>query len=502
MRRFPSVVDRRTIALQVWDDEAGAVGSNTIDVHLARLRAKLAGGTARIETVRGVGYKVVDAVNWPPELLRVPRRQVVRAARVAAVVTVVIGLVFVAVAAGLDAFLARRVLWEVDQSLTDRLVDVGRSATPLAVQPVPDDQGIDGAPVFMWWLAPDGPPVRLTPDGPPLPAGGRAATAGPVSARGGAVTYRLVATPLDGGWLLAGQNLAGPSHIEGVLRTGELVIGPVLLVAVFVGALVIGLQAVAPVEQARRRLLEFTADASHELRTPLTVIEAEIELARCGPPDADTDRQALDHVARESRRLQADRRGPALAGPERLGPAASGRGPGRPGGGRRGVRGAVRRRGRGARDRPRGVATSAGRRGSTPPPSGSTGWPAPSSTTPAATRPTAGWSGSRSAPAANRAVLQVEDSGPGIPRPSASGSSTGSVGPPTCPAGPAWGWPSPTRWCARPGAAGGWATRRWAGALMEVTWRRSAAPGRPGPGAPRPQGGGAAPSDLPSTVGP
>jgi DNA-binding response OmpR family regulator len=60
MRRFPSVVDRRTIAVQAWDDEAGAVGSNTIDVHLARLRAKLAGGTARIETVRGVGYKLVD----------------------------------------------------------------------------------------------------------------------------------------------------------------------------------------------------------------------------------------------------------------------------------------------------------------------------------------------------------------------------------------------------------------------------------------------------------
>jgi two-component system OmpR family response regulator len=59
MRRHPSVVDRRTIALQVWDDEDGEVGANTIDVHLARLRAKLAGGTTRIETVRGVGYKLV-----------------------------------------------------------------------------------------------------------------------------------------------------------------------------------------------------------------------------------------------------------------------------------------------------------------------------------------------------------------------------------------------------------------------------------------------------------
>lgn len=60
MRRHPAVVGRRTIALQVWDDVAEAVGSNTIDVHLTRLRAKLAGGAAHIETVRGVGYKMVE----------------------------------------------------------------------------------------------------------------------------------------------------------------------------------------------------------------------------------------------------------------------------------------------------------------------------------------------------------------------------------------------------------------------------------------------------------
>ena len=59
LRRQPRVVDRRSLALHVWDDEAEAVGSNTIDVHLARLRAKLGPGTARIETVRGVGYRIV-----------------------------------------------------------------------------------------------------------------------------------------------------------------------------------------------------------------------------------------------------------------------------------------------------------------------------------------------------------------------------------------------------------------------------------------------------------
>jgi DNA-binding response OmpR family regulator len=46
------------IALQVWDDEADAVGSNTIDVHVGRVRAKLSGSGAQIETVRGLGYRM------------------------------------------------------------------------------------------------------------------------------------------------------------------------------------------------------------------------------------------------------------------------------------------------------------------------------------------------------------------------------------------------------------------------------------------------------------
>ena len=58
MRRSPDVVERRTIAVQVWDEEADALGSNTIDVHVARLRAKLAGGATSIDTVRSVGYRI------------------------------------------------------------------------------------------------------------------------------------------------------------------------------------------------------------------------------------------------------------------------------------------------------------------------------------------------------------------------------------------------------------------------------------------------------------
>jgi DNA-binding response OmpR family regulator len=59
LRQAPAVVGRRSIAVQVWDHEADAVGSNTIDVHIARLRAKLSGARVRVETVRGVGYRMV-----------------------------------------------------------------------------------------------------------------------------------------------------------------------------------------------------------------------------------------------------------------------------------------------------------------------------------------------------------------------------------------------------------------------------------------------------------
>lgn len=38
---------------------ADPFGSNAIDVHLARLRSRLAGAGVRIETVRGVGYRIV-----------------------------------------------------------------------------------------------------------------------------------------------------------------------------------------------------------------------------------------------------------------------------------------------------------------------------------------------------------------------------------------------------------------------------------------------------------
>ena len=61
LQRSPAVISRRAIALAVWDDEADALGSNTLDVHIARLRAKISHGGAKIEAVRALGYRMVPA---------------------------------------------------------------------------------------------------------------------------------------------------------------------------------------------------------------------------------------------------------------------------------------------------------------------------------------------------------------------------------------------------------------------------------------------------------
>ena len=60
MLRAPAIVDRRQIAQHAWKDETDPIGSNAIDVRMARLRAKLAGSGAEILTVRGAGYRLAE----------------------------------------------------------------------------------------------------------------------------------------------------------------------------------------------------------------------------------------------------------------------------------------------------------------------------------------------------------------------------------------------------------------------------------------------------------
>ena len=60
VRRSPAVVRRETIANHAWTDALDPIASNSIDVHVTRLRAKLVGAGLRLEAVRSVGYRLVE----------------------------------------------------------------------------------------------------------------------------------------------------------------------------------------------------------------------------------------------------------------------------------------------------------------------------------------------------------------------------------------------------------------------------------------------------------
>ncbi len=106
------------------------------------------------------------------------------------------------------------------------------------------------------------------------------------------------------GHVVVGQSLEYVAATQHNILTAELLIGPVLILAVFFGALVVGRRVAAPIERARQRQIELTADASHELRTPLSVIEAQTSLALERERDAAWYRNAFSAVGVESKRMR------------------------------------------------------------------------------------------------------------------------------------------------------------------------------------------------------
>jgi signal transduction histidine kinase len=239
------------------------------------------------------------------------------AARVAAVATAVIAVVYVIGVIVLNLVVSAHLTAQANERLAGRLALARRDPGLLSQRVSPGgspasertDIDADGVPVFLWAVTPGGSVTAHSPGAPRLPAGLLAAhpphdnlivsaSLGPV---GG---FRLELTRDGGDWLIAGQSLAGDAHTERLLGYAEVLAGPFLLLAMFGGSLVVGLRALAPVEQSRRRQLEFTADASHELRTPLSVIRAEADVALSSPRDAAQYREALTRIQAESSRLR------------------------------------------------------------------------------------------------------------------------------------------------------------------------------------------------------
>src|SRR6202011_3248868 len=105
-------------------------------------------------------------------------------------------------------------------------------------------------------------------------------------------------------WAVVGQSLSSVEQAQSNLVQAELLIGPVLLVIVFLGALAIGRRVASPIERARQRQMDFTANASHELRTPLAVIQAQTSLALAHDRDTEWYQRAFTRGNQESQRMR------------------------------------------------------------------------------------------------------------------------------------------------------------------------------------------------------
>ena len=240
----------------------------------------------------------MSAVGWWK------RSHVRHALRVAATVTLLASAVYVVMMLAFNVLAAHRLLANVDTHLTDRMSTAAHQGGALGTSTLDHDRDLDAAPVVFWRVDTAGSAQAITDATPALTASSWSKSGRPTTAHLGATTFRLKAEPSGSGWLVAGQSLAENIHVQRVLLVAELIVGPFLLGVLFLGTLVIGLKAAGPVEEARRRQLEFTADASHELRTPLSVIEAEVALALSTRRDAQQYRHALERVGGESHRLR------------------------------------------------------------------------------------------------------------------------------------------------------------------------------------------------------
>ena len=219
--------------------------------------------------------------------------------RTAAIAAALVGIGLAVFLTATDLLVAHNLTAAVDQRLQQRIADLTRHPPPGIAEAVPDNDFDE--PLLTWVASKDGSchPIGAA----PALASNLCSVNAPVSANIAGTPFRLGGAQISASeHVVVAASMAPSAHQTGTLILAEIIVGPFLVVFVFLGALVIGSRVGGPVERMRQRQLAFTADASHELRTPLTVIQAETSLALAG--DDDDLRSAVSRIDQESGRMR------------------------------------------------------------------------------------------------------------------------------------------------------------------------------------------------------
>jgi signal transduction histidine kinase len=228
-----------------------------------------------------------------------------RLVQVAGIAVAVVLVLYAIVFAGIDVSLFRSLITDADSRVVTRIGILANNPR----SPRGFVAGEGSQPILLWLYGLDGKVAIATPGAPDVPDGLRPSK--PTSLDVGSHHFRVngipavdAATGQPAGWLMVGTSVDSVYGSIVNLALIEAGLAVPLGLLVFFGALWIARRSVAPVEEARRRQLAFTADASHELRTPLTVIEAEASLALLQDREASSYKQSIERIASEGARLR------------------------------------------------------------------------------------------------------------------------------------------------------------------------------------------------------
>jgi signal transduction histidine kinase len=241
-----------------------------------------------------------------PRLSEVTRRSL----RVAFVTTFIVAVAYLVISASVVALTTKNLTDQIDQTLIGTL-------DYFHAQHSSPDQGGNGykpprnrpldAQLFQWTLLPNGTTLTNATDedgeavGLPIEY---QAVSDPTNGTVSGTDLRMAGARIGSSYVVVAQPLKNVQDAQASTIRNAALVAPVLLLVVLLGAVAIGRRVATPVERARRRQLEFTADASHELRTPLSVIEANTSLALAQPRDEEWYHEAFLRVDGESKRMR------------------------------------------------------------------------------------------------------------------------------------------------------------------------------------------------------